>query len=75
MDEKQQKLDRYFAWREDMNNRHRTMTVGEYMAWQVAGDTISHPSNSNALRGGLTILLNTPPVIGKIDGYTQPPDL
>jgi hypothetical protein len=71
----QAKLDAWFDWRERMNNRHRTMTLGEYRAWQIGGDLISHPSNSNALRGGLTLLLKTPPVIGKVDGWEEPPTL
>jgi hypothetical protein len=63
---KEQEIENFFRWRDGMNRKHRTMTVGEYMAWCRGGDAVSHPSNSNALRGGLTIILNTPPIIGKV---------
>lgn len=57
----------FFRWRDQINRKHRTMTLGEYQAWCNGGDAVSHPSNTNALRGGLTILLNTPPYIGTVD--------
>lgn len=73
-DEKQKYIDAFFEWRARQNRKHRVMTAGEHAAWLAGGDIISHPSNSGAMAGGLTILLNTPPVIGRIEGYEPPPE-
>lgn len=61
-----EKLDRYFAWRDAERKKHRTMTWGEYMAWARGGDSISSSTESNPFPGGLTILLNTPSIIGTV---------
>ncbi len=59
--------DEWLAWRDAEKKKHRVMTLGEYMAWSRGGDLISHPTSSNAFPGGLTILFNTPPVIGRTE--------
>jgi hypothetical protein len=71
----QEELDRYFAWRDAMRRKHRTMTMGEYRAWLQGGDLISHPSKASNFLGGLTILLDTPAIIGKVEGYEPPPTM
>ncbi len=58
-------LDHWWQWRETQRRKHRTMTLGEYMAWCRGGDAISSSSEANAFPGGLTILF-TPPIIGKV---------
>ncbi|WP_162918496.1 hypothetical protein [Taklimakanibacter deserti] len=59
-------FEQFWKWREEMRRKHRTMTIGEYMAWCRGGDAISCPSSTDAFPGGITILLNTPPIIGKV---------
>lgn len=59
-------LDEWFQWRDLNRSKHRTMTLSEYAAWCRGGDAISHPSAANAFPGGLTIILNTPPIIGTV---------
>lgn len=63
--EKQRQIDDFFAWRDRQRKRHRVMTMGEYQAWKSGGDMISHPSNSNCFLGGLTLLVDTPAIIGR----------
>lgn len=72
---KGRQLREFFEWRQEMRRKHRTMTWGEYNVWLVVGDIVSHPSSGNALAGGLTIRLNTSPVVGHIDGWVGPPRL
>lgn len=47
--------EEFFAWRNQMRQKHRVMTWAEYNSWCRSGDIISHPSTSNCFPGGLTI--------------------
>jgi hypothetical protein len=57
--------EEWFAWREAERRKRRVMTVGEYRAWCRGGDAISSSAEANPFPGGLTILLGTPPIIGR----------
>lgn len=61
-----EQIEAYYNWRREQQGKPRVMTAAEYHAWCAAGDGISHPSCSNAMRGGLTIILGGPPVLGQI---------
>jgi hypothetical protein len=71
----QEQINAWFDWRERMNRRHRTMTYAEYVIWCRGGDLISDPTCNNGLGGGVTITLDPPSVIGKVDGWEEPPSL
>lgn len=58
-------IEQWLEWRKAERRKHRTMTMGEYAAWCQGGDSISHPSDANAFPGGITLVLNTPAIIGK----------
>lgn len=66
-----EEIDRWLAWKDRERRKHRTMTLGEYIAWSRGGDAISHSSEANPFPGGLTILLNTPPIIGRASDSTD----
>lgn len=62
--------ERFFVWRKEQRRKPRVMTWAEYQAWCRGGDLISHPSDSNAMTGGLTIKLGPASgVIGEIVGF------
>jgi hypothetical protein len=69
----QEELDRWFAWRDGERRKHRTMTMSEYLAWERGGDILSSPIESNSFPGGLTILFESSPVLGKVRGGVPPP--
>ncbi len=49
-------VDEFFAWRDTMRRKHRTMTLAEYQAWvRGGGDVLSTPVTTNPFPGGLTI--------------------
>lgn len=60
-------LEKWWQWREAQRHKHRTMTRAEYMVWCRGGDAISSSTEANAFPGGLTILLDTPSIIGRTD--------
>lgn len=61
-------IDKFFAWRESMRRKPRTMTIAEYSAWCRNGDAISHPSSANAFPGGLTITFGpSAGILGRVD--------
>jgi hypothetical protein len=60
-------MDEYFRWRDSVRSQPRTMTAGEYRAWAMGGgDAVSSPSSTEQGWSSLTILFNTPPVIGRV---------
>lgn len=69
MDEKEQQIADWFAWRETERRKHRVMTLSEYRAWIVTGDSISHPSTTDAFPGGITIQFDARPgfIFGRTD--------
>jgi hypothetical protein len=64
-------VESFFLWREEQRRKHRVMTWGEYAAWCRGGDAISSPSSSSAFPGGLTIIPDTPPIIGRVDDRSE----
>jgi hypothetical protein len=61
------KMDEYFEWRDNIRRQPRTMTMGEYLAWaKGGGDAVSSSCSTAPGWSELTILLNTPPVIGRV---------
>ena len=47
---------RLFDEQERARSKPRVMTMREYRAWTIVGDTISYPSEANAFPDGITII-------------------
>jgi hypothetical protein len=62
-----EELENWLSWRDQMRQKHRVMNLGEYRAWCFAGDAISSPTCSSSFPGGLTITLDKPAIIGRIE--------
>lgn len=62
---KEEEIDRWRDWRDAQRRKRRHMTYGEYLNWCRGGDGISSPCEADPFPGGLTIDLNTPPIIGR----------
>lgn len=59
--------DKFQEWRDGVRRQPRTMTAGEYRAWCMGGgDAVSSSHSTECGWSSLTILLNAPPVIGRV---------